>query len=206
MDNVTGIIVSYNTRNLLSNCVTSIRKFLPSMNLIIIDGSAQNNPCFSFSKTLKNSNTKVLNVLHNIGHGKGMIAGINICETKYFLLIDSDIEMKENPLPEMMKLIKNNYGVGQVVNVDKDGMNKEKGIKYLHPYFALINKEKYLKYSPILHHGAPMLQAMIDIKNKKKSKTLIDFPVEKYIHHLGRGTRVLNPKEFNPKNWDKISN
>lgn len=204
MDNVTGIIVSYNTRNLLSNCVSSIRKFLPSMKLIIVDGSTQSNPCFSFSKTLKDRNTSVLNVFQNIGHGKGMVKGIEICETEYFLLIDSDTIMKANPLPEMMDLIKNNYGIGQVVNVNTKGNNIEKGIKYLHPYFALIKKEQYLKYSSIINHGAPMLNSMIDLHLKNKSKLLVDFPVEKYIHHLGRGTRALNPKEFNPKHWDKV--
>ncbi|MES2397946.1 MAG: glycosyltransferase [Bacteroidota bacterium] len=205
MEQVTGIIVSYNTRNLLCKCVESIRKFYPTMKLIIIDGSKPSDPCYYFARSLINYVTKVHSVNRNIGHGEGMNLGISKCESEYFLLIDSDTVINGNIIPEMLDKIKNSYGVGQVVNVDNNGMNTDKGIKYLHPYFALINKDQYFKYLPIIHHGAPMINSMIDINKKKKSKLLIDFPVEKYVKHLGRGTRALNPKDFHPKHWDKIT-
>ncbi len=205
MQDITGIIVSYNTRNLLRDCVSSIRKFHPLMPLIIIDGSSPMNACYSYAKTLRNSSTTVMSLNKNIGHGEGMLYGIFQCKTKYFLLIDSDTVIKSDPLPEMVNMIGDNYGIGQVVRVDKNGINQEGGIKYLHPHFALINKEQYVKYDSIIHHGAPMLRSMIDIAKRNHANKLIDFPVQKYIHHIGRGTRVLNPKGFNSNTWDKIA-
>jgi hypothetical protein len=89
------------------------------------------------------------------------------------------------------------------MDVNENGINCVDGIKYLHPYFALINKEMYKRFKPFYHHGAPCLNAMKDINNKGLQNKLIHFDLEKYIKHLGRGTRLLDPKEFRPKYWDK---
>lgn len=60
MNNVTGIIVSYNTPDLLKKCYDSIRKFYPSMKLIIIDGSPIGSDCYNYASSLSGTSTAVV--------------------------------------------------------------------------------------------------------------------------------------------------
>lgn len=212
MNNVTAIIVSYNTRDLLRNCVESIRKFYPTLKIIIIDGSPPDSDCWQYVAGLEDDNTKVRLLEHNGGHGPGMVKGIELCETDYFLLCDSDVEIKQNRSIERMMHYFNTkscdygreiYGLGKVIQTDSLGNNTDYGIDYLHPHFALIKKDAYLKFDPIINHGAPLINAMLHICIAGGAR-VVNFPVENFIIHHERGTRALNPKEFNPANWDKI--
>lgn len=210
--NITGIIVSYNTKKLLQNCINSIRKYYPSLKLIVVDGSEKTNPCYGFSKSLNDDFTVVKNVEYNIGHGNGMKLGISLCKTEYFTLIDSDtILLKHGIFEEMLKTINflPNYGIGKIVYTNKYGGNvpKNEGLMYLHPYFCLINKQEYFNFKPIIHHGAPMIDCMLDLYNSGLffEKLIYFEKIDDYVLHLGRGTRVLNPKEFLPSGWDKQS-
>lgn len=203
MENITGIIVSYNTKDLLKNCFESVRKFYPNLKLIIVDGSHHANECFKYAKSLEDKNTRIVSLESNIGHGKGINIAVEYCSTEYFLLIDSDIIMnKKGCLEEMMSyfIMPNVYGVGQIISVDENGSNNYKGMDYLHPHFCIIRKYLYKQFSVAIHHGAPLLKSMIDL-SKQKTIILICFPVEEYITHLGRGTRKLNPPEF-LKDWE----
>lgn len=201
---ITGIIVSYNQKHLLQQCVESIRVFYPEMKLIIIDGSPRNSECYKYARSLQDKNTMVKCVEYNIGHGNGMRLGIGMSKTKYIALIDSDTIMKSKVFDHMIKLFDENvYGVGHVVHIDKNGTNCENGIPYLHPYFCMINKHAYLGHDQIVHHGAPMIKTMMSIQQKQTHR-LIDFDLTDHVIHLERGTRVLRPKEFNPKSWVKI--
>lgn len=215
IDNITGIIVSYNTADLLRACVESIRKFYPTLKLIIIDGSDRNNPCFEYSRSIKDQYTRVENLCRNIGHGRGMTTGIALCQTEYFLLIDSDTEILQGRIIERLytMLTTDNvytpaqclYGVGQVVFTDANGHNTNNPpyIRYLHPHFALIRKSIYLILPPIIHHGAPMIKAMNAVTTNPTTDVL-NFPnLSDWILHKGRGTRALNPPEFHPGTWEK---
>lgn len=206
---VTGIIVSYNQPKLLTNCMRSIRKHYPNMKIIIIDGSDVGHPCFATAMSFESKHTRVVSMHRNIGHGKGMRLGITLCETRYFALIDSDTIMHKAPLEQMLQqMTTHSYGIGEICAVDHRGMNTSpdnEHVQYLHPHFALINKFEYLRYHGIIHHGAPMIKAMINLRDLGCDNTLESFPVSDYVEHLGRGTRVLNPAGFNCKTWDKVS-
>lgn len=224
MNNITAIIVSYNTRDLLKACIESIRKFYPILKIIVIDGSPADSDCWQYCQTLLNNDmcATVKCLEYNCGHGPGMVKGIELCETDYFLLCDSDVEiLRAWTIQAMMEAaridlgIRNAYkkleelpgeyfiyGVGDIQIVNESGSNSENGIYYLHPHFALINKNEYLKYDHIINHGAPMLKAMNSIQNK--NSFLAKFDLSNFITHHERGTRALNPKEFNPANWDKV--
>jgi len=215
MDNVTAIIVSYKTPDLLRSCVESIRRFYPTLQVIIVDGSPPDSECWVYCHELmQEPNTLVKCVEYNIGHGNGMKMGISMCETEYFLLVDSDVTIdKAGGLEFMIETFQrssNCYGYGFIVEVNERGggigdesFEHEKIYRYIHPHFALIKKSMYLKYAPIINHGAPMIKSMIDI-HEKKEDYIAYWPVMEWITHHERGTRKLNPKEFNPANWDKV--
>ncbi len=204
-DNVTIIITSYNTPELLQNAYQSVRRFYPAIPVIIVDNSEQFTPCYRLARSLSSHYTRILSTRSNLGHGPAMKYGIAQVNTPHFLLMDSDVTINgagiiERMVEQMHEFV---YGIGQVVEVDGLGINVEKGLPYLHPHFALINKSMYLKYDPIINHGTPMLSAMKSIE-EKGSAILINANWGNNITHHERGTRKLNPKGFQPKYWDRV--
>lgn len=231
---VTGITVCHNTKELLERAYTSIRKHHPEMNIIIVDTSDRKNSCYGYVLTLRGPRTKVMHVDKNIGHGKGLCMGINGVQTPYFLIFDSDIEMFKSPISKMLEMMENDtWGVGYIERTDLGGhewgSRKEKmqygSMKYMHPYFCLIQYKEYKKYSTFIHHGAPATQIMLEFhKNGLSDIVLKEFPglghtsssgwtwkgsPKEYIRHDTRGTRDVLKKESKGRmeiegKWDII--
>ena len=59
-------------------------------------------------------------------------------------------------------------------------------MKYLHPYFCLIQVKEYKKYMPFCHHGAPAVNTMLDIHRRGLSDTVIK-EFEGLGHSSGKG-------------------
>lgn len=213
---ITGITVSYNTQHLLQIAFNSVRKFHQDMPIILIDGSDSENECYKYARTL---DCELYQTDYNIGHGKGMDLALSLCKTPYALIFDSDIEMLKSPVNAMLKLMESDtFGIGWCNEIASDGFDYgckpqhklEKPIKYLHPYFQLINVENYHKFEPYCHHGAPCYKTMIDIHNRGLSDKIIKvFPglghtggesinwkgsPKQYIKHDFGGTRINNRK------------
>lgn len=206
---VTGIVVTYNTKDIFQRAYDSVRRFYPTMRIIVIDNSTKNNDCYQYVDLVgKHPHTDIVHTESNIGHGPAMHQAILMSKTKYVLVFDSDIHMNRAPLAEMLALMRaDTYGVGMFDNVCKDGYY-HKGdphalrIPYLHPFFQLIQVESYHKFPPFVHHGSPCIHTMVDIYNRGLSKKILKaFPVGNYVKHYWRGTRKLNPKEF-LRNWE----
>ena len=230
IEDVTAITVCYNTKGLMKRAYESIRKFYPDMKMLIIDNSDRGNPCAEYVQSLtEEENVRVIKTGRNVGHGPGMNLGLRNCETKYALIFDSDIKLEKDCLPEMLKQMNDDiFGVGKIVHVGLDGNNgkprftnpkamkyyayyskakRSFTIPYLHPFFQLINVEKYRKHKPYIHHGAPCLQTMFHIYEKQKSnKLLVNFPVDDYVLHEGRGTRRVYPEALDSRKqqWQRV--
>jgi len=208
---ITGIVVSWNDSELLKESIGSLRRVHPSMKIIVVDGSPEGSKCWAYAKTLRDKLTKVYLLKYNIGHGKGLDFGIKKAKTKYVLLFDSDIVVKQ-PFAEVMLncMDEDLYGMGMIEQVCKDGMyHKSKKdrylIPYLHPYFALVNRKKYFEYPPFIHHGSPWIMTMNTIHSCRK-KLIKAFPTTDFVIHKKRGTRTKDPKEFRIENWDQVPN
>ena len=187
---ITGEVVNYCTYDLLANAINSIRKYYPNLNIVVIDNTPK-------AKVKKIKDVKTLNTFENLGHGTGLNIGISLIKSNEILIFDSDIIMKKPCIEEMYYNIGCNYGIGNIITVNKKGFNDYVGIKYLHPHFCMINRSMYYKYHRFIHHGAPFIKTMIELDNKY----LVNFDTSKYIAHLGRGTVNLKPKEF-MENWE----
>lgn len=198
MNNVIGITVCYNTPDLIRNAIESILNFHPELKIMIVDNSDKGSECFIEVDKLctKYKNVMCYHTEYNLGHGDALQLGISLTSEKYMLVFDSDIIMTKSPVNEMIGLMAYNvYGIGMIVQSSSRGLNVEKGIDYLHPYFCLLNRISYDKFAPYSHHGAPAIKAMIDLNNKKCCR-LINFDLNDYVIHLERGTRnILTGKE-----------
>ena len=213
---VTGIVVTHNTKEIFERAYTSVRRFHPDMPLIIIDGSDAADPCAAFVASLKGGANMVYQLGYNIGHGRGLHYGLQRCPTPLALCFDSDIVMLQSPLAAMVELISPDvYGVGWITEVGDDGFDfgtPDHGhvvpVPYLHPYFMLLNLRQYFTFAPAVHHGAPMFKAMNDLHCKGQSGRLRSFTgltghtsgeginwrgtPNAYIQHDFGGTRTAN--------------
>jgi len=203
LKNVTGITVCFNTKDSMKRTHESVRKFCPSMPIIIINGSDANDSCTHYVESLMSDLTTVISLGRNIRHGQGMHMGINQAKTKYALIFDSDIEMIKSPVSQMLAMMEEDtFGIGSISKKGFDGhayrATKSQHIStgymlYLHPYFQLINISNYRKFHRYIHHGAPCYLTMRDIHKKGLSNKIIkEFPsLRSYVKHYGAITRKV---------------
>jgi glycosyltransferase involved in cell wall biosynthesis len=202
---VTGVVVTYNTKDFIKTSYESVRKFHPNMQIIIVDGSDKVNSCYEYICTLADENTRVFHAKKNIGHGLGLRVGLSYVKTPFALLFDSDIEMLKSPVQAMLEMMEDDtYGVGYIEKTAFDGhewgskpIHKTQGwMRYLHPYFCLIQLKEYRKYAPFIHHGAPAVNTMLDIhKRGLGEKVIKEFPG--LGHSSGKGwVWEGQPREF----------
>ena len=143
---VTVLTVNYNTPDLISRLVHSVREHLgEDINIYIVDGSDQN-----IYKNVDDKNITHHKLGFNIHHGPGMDYGINRINTPYTLILDSDTQLSSNILNTYNTIIPVEfYAAGHVcyvdmtghVNGDSNGRNNgnasEFSIKYTHPMCLL---------------------------------------------------------------------
>jgi hypothetical protein len=206
---MTGIVVTYNTHELFKAMYESLRRWMPTMPLVIVDGSHRTDPCFAYVRALAGEINTVYQVGENIGHGLGVHYAINRVEDEQLLVMDSDIVINDNPLDAMAALLTDGvYGVGEVSVVGMNGMrsNPVCDLPFIQPYFMLMSRHQYLTHHRWIHHGTPNYRAMIDLWQAGViGKALQPFDVRQYVFHHWAGTRDMNKKNGLseiPKKWE----
>jgi N-acetylglucosaminyl-diphospho-decaprenol L-rhamnosyltransferase len=107
--NVTFIIVTYRSHNVIHRCVKSIDS---NIKIIVIENS--NN--FSIKKDLekKYSNVKVVMSGKNLGYGRANNLGLKKVKTQYAFIINPDAYLDKNTLPVINKsihLLNDNFSI-----------------------------------------------------------------------------------------------
>ena len=120
-----------------------------------------------------------------------MHAAIEKMNKDFIFLVDSDTETIEGLFLERMgELMLTNekiYSVGKVDTVDKRGfLTTGVGIPTVRTPYMMINRNYYYRLHPFEHHGLPTMKNFSDAH--RLGYELLNFPIENYIHHLGRGT------------------
>jgi hypothetical protein len=198
MKNVEIISVHYKTPDLIYNQYISVRKFYPELPYKIIDGS-DNNVNYFEDLEIRDVNFSVKRFGYNIHHGPGMDYGIKNSKYEYQLILDSDVSLKDNVIEHLFDNFKG-YSTGKLIMVDDSGhenwQKKEENLEnffytYIHPYCMLVKKSEYIKHKPFKKHGAPCIDAMIDIYNKGLVNQLSGIKIEDYVDLKIRGTRSI---------------
>lgn len=158
--NITALTVNYNTPDFLERLLLSLRKYY-DMPFLVVDGSDSRN--YEKIKIFTDKyDVEIHHFDYNIHHGPGMAYGIQYIKTDQILLLDSDLIVLHPGFVEDLqsKLKPESYGIGDVQIINDKGFNVAKGISYLHPACALINRKVALKYPLPIKNGAPMIEAM----------------------------------------------
>jgi len=203
LNNITAITAVCNTLSLIERMYSAFRKFHPDIELIIVDNSDTGHPCREYLHSIASLNTHIFLSYGNLGHAKALHFAIGLVKTKYAILMDSDTVMLKSPLVGMLRLLKEDtYGVGWITEIGRDGYDfgtfktQREPVKYLHPYFCLINVAQYKKYMPLIHHGNPFTKTMIQLHDLNLSHKLVPFP-GLTGHTTGKGSNwVGTPSEY----------
>ena len=193
MNNLTTVIVNYQTPDLLINAVKSFKKhYTDSLVLIFDNGSKDHSK--SVIHDLKSEYPHSLRTHfeeRNIFHGPALDKTIReLVDTDYCFFLDSDTVTKKGGFLEKgiktLSVSRDYYALGHKLSVNKRGFKDPEGIPIILTPYLLMKTEPYLKYPPFFHHGQPVLRNFREAQ--KNGYRLLHFPMDEYIDHLWRGT------------------
>ena len=117
--NLSVIIVSYNTKDLLKRCLKSIYSGYTmdthgyKVEIIVVDNGSTDGSLQSIN-SLEWPNLKIIANKENLGFAKAVNQGIRQAEGKYILLLNSDIIVKPRSIGIMLDFVKKNPQVGVI--------------------------------------------------------------------------------------------
>lgn len=112
------IIVSYNTKQLLKNCLLSVIKALGEANLtssseiIVVDNASADNSLEMVSAEFPQ--VQILKNSRNLGFGGANNMGITRAKGEYILLLNSDALLNSSALSECLSILEKNRSIGVV--------------------------------------------------------------------------------------------
>ena len=190
LPNLTGVVVNYQTPDLLETAIESFRQFYPTVKLLIVDNGSQDSSVEMIKSAVdKDENADALFHSTNLFHGPAMNSAMSVVESEFVYFFDSDTVTRAGGfLEEMVSLLQTSdaYGVGRVHHVNTRGFPKENGIPILISYYMMWRTSTYRTLPPFNHHGLPVLGNCVAAQ--QQGHRLISYPVEEYVEHVGRGT------------------
>tara|TARA_Y100000590_G_scaffold347485_1_gene398115 strand:- start:504 stop:1406 length:903 start_codon:yes stop_codon:yes gene_type:complete len=153
--NLSVVIVTLKSENVIHQCIKSIDKNLP---IIVVENS--NDSKFKDDLENKYSNVKCTLTNENLGMGSGNNIGIKLSLTDYVLIINPDVILENNTIDSLIEASKNisdfvimspildnlNYPNYELIN--KNEIDNNKGIlkvKNVDGFALIVNKKKIEK-------------------------------------------------------------
>ncbi len=153
------VIVNYNTKDLLKNCLESLERHSNGLSLeIFIVDNGSNDSSVDYLKTLKNQNNIEYIVIFNgknLGFAKACNQAIDYAKGKYILLLNSDTLLNDNSLKLLYEFAEKHPRAGivapQLLNEDKsvqDSCYNFPTLKNAIKEFIFGIKGSFLKFHP----------------------------------------------------------
>ena len=108
------VILSFNTKELLGNCLTSIDKNTSGVDfeVIVVDNASADGSSAMVKKQFPK--VKLIENKDNLGFTKGNNQGIKKASGRYILLLNSDTLLKDNSLEKMVEFMNDHPKVGAI--------------------------------------------------------------------------------------------
>lgn len=146
------IIVSWNTAQITKKCVDTINQYLPESEIILVDNASNDDTVKILSKI---KNVKITVNQSNLGFAKANNIGFKKASSDFIIFMNSDIELLDSTLLDMVKYLKDNPKIGLIgpkfLNPDKSpqaSVFPPQTIFNAFKEFWLGQKESYSKYIP----------------------------------------------------------
>jgi GT2 family glycosyltransferase len=124
--NLDIVLISYNTVNLLKNCLDSLLRILQTClsiegHVYMVDNASKDKSVDFVRKNYPNVTIIVNNA--NLGYSKAVNIGINAGSSPYILVINSDLEFKETGIDKFISYMSENEDIGIMAPqlVSRDG-------------------------------------------------------------------------------------
>ena len=178
--NLTVVIVTLKSENVIHNCIKSINENLP---IIVIEHS--NNLDFKKSLEDKYKNLKCILAQSNLGMGSGNNIGIKLAKTEYVLILNPDVILEQNTISELYSASQKLSDFTILSPLEKNFIN----------YGTFDNKELN-KVSNEFPFKVDFVDgfAMLINKNKFEDKTYFDENFFMYLENTDLCKRVINNK------------
>jgi len=113
MTDLSIIIVSYNTKDILKECIESIYKTVKDLSLevIVVDNASRDQTAEEIKK-LEFPNFKFIQNKENLGFSKANNIGVKIATGRYILFLNPDIVVHEKTLQGMVEFMDTHQEVG----------------------------------------------------------------------------------------------
>lgn len=111
------IIVNYNGRNIIKECLHALEEqSYKAFEIIIVDNASQDGSVGDIERFLEKSilseKTKLIRVNKNLGFAGGNTTGLNYCTGKYIALLNNDTEPDKDWLAALIKEMEDDESVG----------------------------------------------------------------------------------------------
>jgi GT2 family glycosyltransferase len=114
MVDISLIIVSWNAKNMVAQCLESLERYAgnPAIEIIVVDNASSDGTV----ELIRNrfSHVQLIGNATNIGFARGNNKGINVSTGKYICLINSDVQVPEGCLEKMVEHMKQHPKIGML--------------------------------------------------------------------------------------------
>ncbi len=157
------VIVSFNTKNLLSQCLQSINDQKLSINyeIIIVDNASTDGSVEMVRKLIKKKKLiKLIENKKNLGFAKANNQGIKMAKGEYIFLLNSDTVLKNNSLLKLVEFAKSRPQAGVVGPrlLNKDGSKQPSTA----PFFTLPKVFLWLTTGDRFLYSSPPKACQVD--------------------------------------------
>ena len=146
--NLTVVIVTLKSENIIEDCIKSINKNIP---IIVVENS--NNQRFKEDLETKYNNLKCILSGSNLGMGVGNNIGIKLAKTDYVYILNPDVKLEPNTLDEIFSASRKipEFSILSPINTDLNFPNYKKvsgeksspfRVESVDGFSMLLNKKK----------------------------------------------------------------
>ena len=111
MTKISIIIPTWNTAKITQKCVETINKYIPNSEIIVVDNGSTDNTVEVLSKIKK---IKIVENHTNLGFAKANNIGLKKSTSDYVVFMNSDIELIDKSLLNMVVYLKDNPNIGLI--------------------------------------------------------------------------------------------
>jgi len=112
MTQVAIVIINYNGEELLRKFLPSVLKFSGSSKIVVADNNSSDGSVDFLSKEFPQ--VEVIKISSNLGYCGGYNFALSRVQAKYYVLLNSDVEVTENWIEPVISVMENDKSVGAV--------------------------------------------------------------------------------------------
>jgi len=171
MIDVSVIIINFNTFQLTTNCIDSVKRFTSEITyeIIVVDNASTETDTSMLLD--KFPSIKLIKSQQNVGFAKGNNLGIQQAAGKYILLLNSDTILSENTLYKLFQYLEDNPRAGVVSPrlVFPDGRHQSAAQRFPSLKYSLIESFRIQKLMSARKKGRLLLGSFFNHRETVKA-------------------------------------